>query len=76
MKVPLTGLTVIAATMSAGSYAVAGGGHGLYNAQAAHGACQEDARSGIHYPMEGDCPNWQAWKARHMQVQDSPHRKR
>jgi len=74
MKVAMTGLTVIAA-MSVGSYAVAGGGHGVYNAQAAYGACQEDALSGVHYRMEGDCPNWQAWKARHMQVQASPHRK-
>ena len=75
MKAAMAGLTVIAA-MSAGLYdAAAGQGHGLYNAQAAYGACQEDALRGVHYPINGDCPNWEAWKARHMQVQTSPHRK-
>ena len=75
MKVAMTGLTVIAAMSVCSHAAAAGGGRGLYNAQAAYGACQEDALRGVHYPMEGDCPNWQAWKARHMQVQTSPHRK-
>jgi hypothetical protein len=44
-----------------------------YSAPAALGACQVDALQGFHYPINGDCPNWQAWKARHMQVQNSPH---
>jgi hypothetical protein len=44
-----------------------------YNAAAAYGACQVDALQGLHYPMNGHCPNWQAWKARHMQVQTPPH---
>ena len=66
MKVAMAGLTVIAA-MSAGLYdAAPGQGHGLYNAQAAYGACQEDALRGVHYPMNGDCPNWEAWNSRHM----------
>jgi len=54
MKVAMAGLTVIAA-MSAGLYdAAPGQGHGLYNAQAAYGACQEDALRGVHYPINGD----------------------
>ena len=43
-----------------------------YNAVAAYGACQVDALQGLHYPINGDCPNWQAWKARRVQVQSSP----
>jgi hypothetical protein len=43
-----------------------------YNAVAAYGACQVDALQGLHYPINGDCPNWQAWKARRVQVQTSP----
>lgn len=73
MKVAITLLTVGAA-MSMGSYAIAGG-HGSYNAQAAYGACQEDALRGVHYPLEGDCSNWERWKASHTQVQTIPHRK-
>jgi hypothetical protein len=45
----------------------------FYNPQAAYGACQVDALQGLHYPINGDCPNWEAWKARHMREQTSPH---
>lgn len=73
MKVSMIALTVIAA-MSPGSYAIAGG-KGSYNAVAAYGACQVYALQGLHHPINGDCPNWEAWKARHVQVQTLPHRK-
>jgi hypothetical protein len=41
---------------------------GQYNAAAALGACQADALQGLHYAINGDCPNWEAWKAGHMQA--------
>jgi hypothetical protein len=44
-----------------------------YSAAAAYGACQADALQGLHYPINGDCPNWQARRARHMQVQTPSH---
>jgi hypothetical protein len=44
-----------------------------YNAAAAYGACQVDALRGLHYPINGDCLNWQSWKALHMRVQTPPH---
>ena len=69
MKVAMTTLTLIAA-MSVRAYAFGGG----YNAVAAYGACQEDALRGVHYALEGDCPNWEAWRTSHMQVQTLPHR--
>jgi len=31
-----------------------------YRAPAACGACQVDALQGLHYPINGHCPNWQA----------------
>jgi hypothetical protein len=46
-----------------------------YNAAAAYGACQADALQGLHYAINGDCPNWEAWKARHMQGQTSPRQR-
>ena len=67
MKVAMTTLIVIAA-MSTSSYAQ------FYNAAAALGACQEDALQGVHYPINGDCPNWEAWKASHTQAQTLPRR--
>jgi hypothetical protein len=67
MKVAMTTLIVIAA-MSTSSYAQ------FYNAAAALGACQEDALRGVHYPINGDCPNWEAWKASHTQAQTLPRR--
>jgi hypothetical protein len=70
MKVAMTTLTLIAA-MSESSYAMMGCS---YNAVAAYGACQEDALQGVHYPRNGDCPNWEAWKVNHMQAQNLPHR--
>jgi hypothetical protein len=69
MRILTVALTVIA-TMLVSSYAA---GFGGYNAVAAYGACQEDALRGVHYPLEGDCPNWEAWKTSHTQVQ-TPHR--
>jgi hypothetical protein len=66
MKVAMTALTLVIA-MSVNSYSAGG-----YNAQAAYGACQEDALKGVHYALEGDCPNWEAWKTSHMQVQALP----
>jgi hypothetical protein len=68
MKTVIMALTLIAA-MSVSSYA-----GGYYNAVAAYGACQEDALHGVHYGMEGDCPNWEAWKANHLKGQTSPQR--
>ena len=70
MRVAMTAVTLIA-SMSASSYAVGS----FYNAAAAYGACQVDALQGLHYPINGDCPNWEAWKARHVQVQTSPHQR-
>ena len=66
MKIALTALTLTAAVLVS-SYAEA-----YYNAAAAYGACQEDARSGVHYALEGDCPNWEAWKANHLKAQTPP----
>jgi hypothetical protein len=65
MKVVMMALTLIA-VMSAPAYA------GWYNAVAAYGACQEDGLRGVHYALEGDCPNWEAWKANHMKAQTPP----
>ena len=41
---------------------------GQYNAAAALGACQADALQGLHYAINGDCPNWEARQAGHMQA--------
>jgi len=62
---------ILIASMSVGSYAAGS----FYNAQAAYGACQRDALQGLHYPINGDCPNWEAWKTQHVPVQTSPHRR-
>jgi hypothetical protein len=70
MRRLVTALIMIAA-MLVSSYA---GGYGGYNAAAAYGACQEDGLRGVHYALEGDCPNWEAWKRSHAQVQTLPHR--
>jgi hypothetical protein len=69
MKIAIMGLTLTAA-MSVSSYAEGQ----YYNAAAAYGACQEDALHGLHYGLEGDCPNWEAWKANHMKAQTAPQR--
>ena len=55
---------ILTAVMSVSSYAA-----GSYNAVAAYGACQEDGLKGVHYALEGDCPNWEAWKTNHMRAQ-------
>jgi hypothetical protein len=62
---------ILIALVSASAYAFGGG----YNAAAAYEACQVDAAQGQHYAINGDCPNWEAWKARHLQGQTSPHRR-
>ena len=59
MKVAVTALGFLAA-MSVNVNAAKGG---FYNAAAAYAACQEDALRGEHYAINGDCPNWEAWKA-------------
>jgi hypothetical protein len=69
MRVAMTAVILIA-SMSEMSYALGG-----YNAVAAYGACQADALQGLHYAINGDCPNWEAWKSRHMQGQTSPQRR-
>ena len=63
MKVALTALSFFAA-MSVNSHAAKSS---FYNAVAAYGACQEHALHGEHYAINGDCPNWEAWKAGHGQ---------
>jgi hypothetical protein len=63
MKVAVAVLGLLAA-MSVNSHAAK---TGSYNAVAAYAACQEDALRGEHYAIEGDCPNWEAWKASHAQ---------
>ena len=68
VKIALMALTLIVA-LSASSYA-----GGFYNAVAAYGACQEDGLRGVHYALEGDCPNWEAWKTHHMKTQTPPQR--
>ena len=70
MRKLATALTLMSATLVS-TYAA---GFGGYNAVAAYGACQEDALRGVHYALEGDCPNWEAWKTSHMQGQTLPHR--
>ena len=70
MRKLTTALTLMTA-MLVSTYAV---GYGGYNAVAAYGACQEDGLRGVHYALEGDCPNWEAWKASHMQGQTLSHR--
>jgi hypothetical protein len=55
---------ILTAVMSVSSYAA-----GSYNAVAAYGACQEDGLKGVHYALEGNCPNWEAWKTNHMRAQ-------
>ena len=68
MKIAVMALTLIAA-MSISSYA-----GGYYNAAAAYGACQEDGLRGVHYALEGDCPNWETWKTQHVKAQNLPRR--
>ena len=63
MRVAVTTLGLFAA-MSVNSHAVALT-FSYGNAVAAYGACQEDALHGEHYAINGDCPNWEAWKAGH-----------
>jgi len=74
MRVAMTAVILIA-SMAEMSHALGGYAVGGYNAAAAYGACQADALEGLHYAMNGDCPNWEAWKSRHMQGQTSPHRR-
>jgi hypothetical protein len=69
MKIALMALTLIAA-LSVSSYAAAG----FYNPESAYGACQEDALHCVHYPLEGDCPNWEACKTNRTKTQAPPHR--
>jgi hypothetical protein len=69
VKIALMGLTLIAA-LSISSYAAAQ----FYNPESEYGACQEDALRGVHYPVEGDCPNWDARKANHVKTQTPPQR--
>jgi hypothetical protein len=69
MKIALMALTLITA-LAISSYATAG----FYNPESAYGACQEDALHGVHYPLEGDCPNWEARKTNHMKTQSRPQR--
>jgi hypothetical protein len=64
MKIAMMTFIMIA-VMSVSSYATGS----FYNAVAAYGACQEDGLKGVHYPLEGDCPNWEAWKSSHMRAQ-------
>jgi hypothetical protein len=71
MRMAVTALSLFAAT-SLGSHAENSPFHvvaafGFYNAVAAYSACQEDALRGEHYAINGDCPNWEAWKASHGQ---------
>ena len=70
MRVLMTAVIVIA-LVSASVYAFGEG----YNAAAAYGRCQLDALQGLHYPINGDCPNWEAWQAGHMHGQTSSHRR-
>jgi hypothetical protein len=72
VKVAIAGVILVAA-LSASSHTMAS--YGGYNPEAAYGACQEDGLRGVHYAREGDCPNWEAWKASHAQGQTSPHRR-
>lgn len=67
MKMAVTALGLLAA-MSVNVHAAKGG---FYNAVAAYAACQEDALRGEHYAINGDCPNWEAWKAGRMQSRRS-----
>src|SRR5262249_41653377 len=62
MRIAMTAVILIA-LVSVSPYAC-----GQYNAAAALGACQADAVQGLHYAINGDCPNWEAWKAGHMQA--------
>jgi hypothetical protein len=71
MRVAMIAVILIT-SMSVSASAAKGG---AYNAAAAYGACQVDALQGVHYPINGDCPNWESWKARHMLAQTSPHRR-
>jgi hypothetical protein len=64
MTAAVTALGFLAA-MSANVHAAKGE---FYNAAAAYSACQEDALHGEHYAINGDCPNWEAWKASHGQA--------
>jgi hypothetical protein len=68
MKIAMMTFTLIAA-ISVSSSAV-----GWYSAVAAYGACQEQALKGLHYAINGDCPNWEAWKANHARAQSPPQR--
>jgi hypothetical protein len=72
MKIAMPALTLVAA-MSVSSNAATSQGLGGFSPEVAYGACQEDALRGVHYGLEGDCPNWDAWKAGHMQFQTLPH---
>jgi hypothetical protein len=65
MRVAMTAVILIA-SMSEMSYALGG-----YNAAAAYGACQADALQGLHYAINGDCPNWEAWN--HVKCKDKHH---
>jgi hypothetical protein len=76
MRVAITAVILLIASTSVSSYAVGGTSYGaFFNPEAAYGACQEDALRGLHYPINGDCPNWEAWKARHMREQTSRQRR-
>jgi len=62
MRIAMTAVILIA-LVSVSPYAF-----GQYNAAAALGACQADALQGHHDAINGDCPNWEAWKAGHMRA--------
>lgn len=69
MKIAMM-IFVLTAVMSVSSHAAGS----FYNAVAAYGACQEDGLKGVHYALEGDCPNWEAWKTNHMRAQTPSQR--
>ena len=50
------------------SMLVSSNGAKSYDATSAYSTCQVDALQGHHDAINGDCPNWEAWKAAHMQA--------
>src|SRR6516225_11920359 len=62
MRIAMTAVVLIASML------VSSNGAKSYDATSAYSTCQVDALQGHHDAINGDCPNWEAWKAGHMQA--------
>ena len=62
MRIAMTAVVLIASML------VSSNGAKSYDATSAYSTCQVDALQGHHDAINGDCPNWEAWRAGHGQA--------